>query len=122
MELEIREDKPIFLQLKEELEDCVLRGVYPEETQIPSTIELAVTLKLNPATTNRAVSLLVADGILYKKRGIGMFVCPGAREAIAMKRRSAFYESYVVPLIAECRSLGMPKEDLMSMIERGCSE
>ena len=122
MELEIREDKPIFLQLKEELEDCVLRGVYPEETQIPSTIELAVTLKLNPATTNRAVSLLVSDGILYKKRGIGMFVCPGAREAIAVKRHSAFYEKYVEPLIAESRNLGISQEDLVSMIERGCSE
>jgi len=122
VELEIREDKPIFLQLKEELEDCILRGVYPEETQIPSTIELAVSLKLNPATTNRAVNLLVADGILYKKRGIGMFVYPGAREAIAAMRHNAFYEKYVEPLIAECRSLGISKEDLMSMIERGCSE
>ena len=121
MQLQIHGDRPIFLQLAEELEDCILRGVFPEETQIPSTTELAISLKLNPATTNRAVNLLVSDDIIYKKRGIGMFVCTGARGVIAAKRQSTFYESYVVPLIAESHNLGIPRGDLISMIERGYS-
>ena len=121
MQLQIHGDRPIFLQLAEELEDCILRGVFPEETQIPSTTELAVSLRLNPATTNRAVNLLVSEDIIYKKRGIGMFVCTGARRVIAAKRQSAFYESYVVPLIAESHSLGISGADLISMIERGHS-
>jgi len=119
MQFEVRGDKPIFLQLAEALGDYVLKGVFPEETQIPSTTELAVSLRLNPATTNRAVNLLVGEGILYKKRGIGMFVSTGAREVIAAKRRSAFFKDYVTPLIAESDNLGISREDLISMIERG---
>jgi len=119
MELRLHGDKPIFLQLAEALEDYILKGVFPEETQIPSTTELAISLKLNPATTNRAVNLLVGEEILYKKRGIGMFVSPGARGVIATKRQSAFFDDYVVPLIAESHSLGINKENLISMIERG---
>jgi GntR family transcriptional regulator len=122
MQLQIHGDKPIFLQLAEELEDCILRVVFPEETQIPSTTELAVSLRLNPATTNRAVNLLVSEDVIYKKRGIGMFVCTGARGVIAAKRQSAFYESYVVPLIAESHKLGISGADLISMIERGYSK
>ena len=122
MQLQIHGDKPIFLQLAEALEDYILKGVFPEETQIPSTIELAISLKLNPATTNRAVNLLVSEDVLYKKRGIGMFVSPGARGVIATKRQSAFFEDYVVPLIAESHNLSISREDLISMIERGYSK
>jgi GntR family transcriptional regulator len=118
MQFEIRGDKPIFLQLAEALEDYILKGVFPEETQVPSTTELAISLKLNPATTNRAVNQLVSEGILYKKRGIGMFVSTGAREVIAAKRQSTFYENYVLPLIAESHNLGISTADLISMIER----
>ncbi len=122
MKLEIHGDKSIFLQLAEALEDYVLKGVFPEESQIPSTTELAISLRLNPATTNRAVNQLVNEGILYKKRGIGMFVSTGARKVIAAKRQSAFYENYVMPLIAESHNLGISSADLIAMIERGFSK
>jgi len=122
MQLQIHGDKPIFQQLAEELEDCILKGVFPEETQIPSTTELAISLKLNPATTNRAVNQLVSEGIIYKKRGIGMFVCAGAVRVIAAKRQSAFYDDFVLPLIAESHNLGISGSDLISMIERGYSK
>lgn len=119
MQLELNNEKPIFLQFAEDIENNILKGIFEEETQIPSTTEAAVTLKINPATANRGVNLLVDEGIIYKKRGIGMFVCTGAKEKIAGKRRNAFYESYVVTLLEEANKLNIAKSEIIAMIERG---
>jgi DNA-binding transcriptional regulator YhcF (GntR family) len=107
MQFEVRGDKPIFLQLAEALEDYILKGVFPEETQIPSTTELAISLKLNPATTNRAVNLLVGEKSSTRawNRNVRLLRRQGV---IATKRQSAFFDDYVVPLIAESLSLGIP--------------
>ena len=106
----------IYLQIAQLLEDDILRGVYQEEEQVPSTNELARLYTINPATAAKGVGLLVDEGILYKRRGIGMFVSPGAREKILAKRRAAFAENHLAPLLAEARSLGISKEELIDMI------
>jgi GntR family transcriptional regulator len=118
MELNLNGEKPIFLQFAEILEENILKGIFEEETQIPSTTEVAVKFKINPATANRGVNLLVEEGIIYKKRGIGMFVCPGAKERIAARRKEAFFESYVIKLIEEAKSLDISINEIQSMIER----
>jgi DNA-binding transcriptional regulator YhcF (GntR family) len=119
MQLNLDDEKPIFLQFAEELEKNILKGIFEEESQIPSTTEVAITFKINPATANRGVNLLVDEGIIYKKRGIGMFVAAGAREKIIAKRRSAFYDSYVLPLLKESKNLNIKKNEVITMIERG---
>ena len=119
MQLKMDGEKPIFQQFAEELEEDILKGIFEEETQIPSTTEVAIKFKINPATANRGVNHLVDEGIIYKKRGIGMFVATGAREKIASKRRSAFNESYVLPLLNESKNLGLTKNEIITMIERG---
>ena len=106
----------LYLQIARMLEDDILRGVYREEEQVPSTNELARLYTINPATAAKGVGLLVDEGILYKRRGIGMFVSPGAREKILAKRRAAFAENHLAPLLAEARSLGISKEELIDMI------
>lgn len=120
MQLNMSGEKPIFLQFAEELEDNILKGIFEEETQIPSTTEVAVKYKINPATANRGVNLLVEEGIIYKKRGIGMFVNTGAREKIATKRKNVFYESYIISLLEEAKNLNITKGEIIAMIERGC--
>ena len=119
MRMEFRPDTPIYLQLAEAIEDDILRGLYAEESQIPSTTELSVTLKINPATSNKGVNLLVDEGILYKKRGVGMFVSTGARERITQERKEAFYENYILTLLEEARKLGIGREELIALIQRG---
>ena len=89
----------IYLQIARMLEDDILRGVYREEEQVPSTNELARGYNINPATAAKGINLLVSDGILYKKRGIGMFVSPGAEETVKQKRKDAFYDAYIKPLV-----------------------
>ncbi len=119
MKLDNNQEKPLFLQFAEDLEDDILKGIFAEESQIPSTTEVAVSLKINPATANRGVNLLVGEGIIYKKRGIGMFVSTGAREKIAAKRRRAFFEDYILPLVEESVKLGLSGDEIIRMVKRG---
>lgn len=119
MELSTDNEKPIFLQLAEEIEENILKGIFEEESQIPSTTEVAINFKINPATANRGVNMLVEEGIIYKKRGIGMFVAAGAREKIINKRKAAFYIDFIQPLLKESENLKLTKNEIIAMVERG---
>ena len=110
--------RPIFQQLADRIADDVLRGVYGEEEQVPSTNELAAHLRINPATAGKGLNLLVERGVLYKRRGIGMFVAPGARSLIAGERQQAFVQRFIVPLLAEARNLGLDARDVVGLIEQ----
>ena len=112
----------IYLQIARMLEDDILRGIYREEEQVPSTNELARGYNINPATAAKGINLLVTDGILYKRRGIGMFVAKGAGETVRQNRKAAFYDGYVKPLVKEGASLALTGEELLAMIERTIGE
>ncbi|WP_431279834.1 GntR family transcriptional regulator [Leifsonia poae] len=114
----IEEGKPIFVQIAEQIENDIIDGVYPTETQVPSTNEFASFYRINPATAGKGVNILVDDGILYKKRGIGMFVADGARERLIAKRRDAFRDEYLRPLLAEAAKLGIDPSQLTDMIAK----
>lgn len=113
------DDRPIFIQIAEMLQDAILSGVYPEESQIPSITEFAVSCKINPATALKGINLLVDEGLLYKKRGLGMFVSPGAREQLRARRQESFYLDYIIPLLKEAARLGLGPKELQTMLERG---
>ena len=113
----LSQNKSIYLQVSEMIETDILRGILLEEERVPSTNELAKLYTINPATAAKGINLLVDEGILYKKRGIGMFVAEGAKEHIIEKRRDAFYETYVKGLLEEAKSLGISSEQLVEMIK-----
>lgn len=110
------ESRPIFQQIAEQIENDIISGALPEETQVPSTNEFAAFLRINPATAGKGVGLLVDAGILYKKRGIGMFVAAGAQARLVSERREHFRDQYVAPLIAEARKLGIDSDQLIRLI------
>ena len=112
----LTQEKSIYIQIKEMIEDDILRDVLLEEERVPSTNELARLYAINPATAAKGVNLLVDEGILYKKRGIGMFVATGAKAQIQGRRREQFYDNYVKSLMAEAMSLGITKKELVAMI------
>jgi DNA-binding transcriptional regulator YhcF (GntR family) len=114
--------RPIFVQIAERIEDDILEGRLPEESQVPSTNQFAAFYQINPATVMKGVNLLVDQGILYKKRGIGMFVAEGVRQRIVEKRKEQFYEQYVVAMVKEAERLGISAEQLSDMIRRGANE
>ena len=93
--MQFTEDRPIFQQLAEQLEEAILAGTYPEESQVPSITEYSVAYKINPATALKGINLLVDAGLLYKRRGVGMFVSPGAREKLLGARRERFYHDHI---------------------------
>lgn len=112
-------EKPIFIQIAEQLEDSIFTGVFPEETKIPSTNEISALLNINPHTVLKGMNMLVDEEIIYKKRGLGMFVREGAVKKIREKRQGQFYEQYIAALIEEASKLQMTKEEIISLIERG---
>lgn len=118
MELQ-QNDRPIFIQLADGLEDGILSGVYPEESQIPSITEYSVHYKINPATALKGINLLVDAGLIYKKRGVGMFVATGARQRLREKRSDRFYHDYIEALVREAKNLGLTRAELEKMLERG---
>ena len=112
--------KPIYIQMAEWIEENILTGVFPEETQIPSTTEISAMYKINPATALKGVNILVDKGIIYKKRGLGMFVSSGAEQKIRGERKQEFCDKYIKSLISEALKLGITKSEIITMIEKGC--
>lgn len=121
MRIDFDSETPIYIQIAEEMEDAILSGAFPEESQVPSTTEISATYRINPATVLKGMALLTDEGVLYKKRGLGMFVRSGAPEQIREKRRRMFYETYIVSLLEEAGKLGIDKEELIRLIESGQS-
>lgn len=112
----IDDGKPLFLQIAERVEDEIVDGTLAEESQAPSTNELAAFHRINPATAAKGVSMLVDKGVLYKRRGIGMFVAPGARDLLLAERRAAFADAYLRPLLTEARRIGLSPDDVRALI------
>lgn len=118
--MQFQGEKPIFLQLAEQLEDGILSGAYPEGSQVPSITEYAATYKINPATALKGINQLVNAGLLYKKRGIGMFGRRRAPQENLRKQRSeAFYHDYVEKMVREAKGLGLTLAQLTDLIRRG---
>ena len=116
MRMDLSDQALIYMQIAQMIEDDILRGVYGEDDQVPGTNELARAYNINPATAAKGINLLVADGILYKRRGIGMFVSKGAVEAVREKRKNVFIEKFISPLLREGAALGLSAEDIIAMI------
>ena len=111
------EGRPIFVQITEQIENAIIDGSLAEEDQVPSTNELAAFHRINPATAAKGIGQLVDDGILYKKRGIGMFVSPGARATLRGRRQQQFADRFLRPLLAEARKLGLSAGEVKDMID-----
>ena len=120
--MQFTEDRPIFQQLAEQLEEAILAGTYPEESQVPSITEYSGAYKINPATALKGINLLVDAGLLYKRRGVGMFVAPGAREKLLGARRERFYHDHIQRTGREARNLGLSDGELMALLERGLQD
>ncbi|CAH0123373.1 MULTISPECIES: GntR family transcriptional regulator [unclassified Microbacterium] len=112
----IEEGKALFIQIAEQIEDQILDGSLEEESKAPSTNELAAFYRINPATAAKGVAMLTEKGVLYKQRGIGMFVATGARQTLLTERRSAFADRYIDPLLTEARTLGLGTDDLTALL------
>jgi len=109
--------KPIFMQVRAIIEDQIVNDQLREGEQAPSTNQLVQFYKINHLTVSKGISQLVDEGILYKQRGIGMFVAEGAKEKLMRKRKEAFVHDYVVGLVREAEKLGITESEIMAFIQ-----
>lgn len=110
------EGTPLFVQIADRLAGEIADGGLAEGERVPSTNELAAFYRINPATAAKGISVLADDGLLEKRRGIGMFVAAGARQGLLARRRAEFTQRYVGPMLTEAARLGIGSDELSALI------
>ncbi|CAM4227722.1 GntR family transcriptional regulator [Jeotgalicoccus halotolerans] len=118
----LNEKKPIYEQIRDWLADQIIDETLVEHDKVPSTNEIVTYFKVNHITVSKGVTELVEEGVLYKKRGVGMFVSEGARGKLLEKRREGFVEEYLKPMLEEAGKLDLSKSDIQKMIDMNRSE
>lgn len=109
---------PIYRQIAERIKADVLAGTLAANEQVMSTNQYAAHYRINPATAAKAFTQLMDEGVLFKRRGVGMFVSPDASEKLRDEHRRRFFSDVVDPMIAEARAIGMPLDEVVAHIER----
>ena len=119
MNFDFNDSTPLYQQIADQLEEMIFSGGFDEGSQVPSTTQLSQQLHINPATVLKGMNILVNKDLLEKRRGLGMFVKKGAQQKIMEQRKESFYNDYVKSLLVEAGKLGITKQHLLDLIERG---
>ena len=109
---------PIYRQIADQVKAEVVSGALGGDEQVMSTNQYAAYYRINPATVAKAFQQLVDEQVLYKKRGIGMFVTPTARDALRARRRERFFSDVVDPMVAEAKAVGIPIDEVVARIRQ----
>lgn len=109
---------PIYQQIADKIKNDILSGALQEGEQVMSTNQYASYYRINPATAAKGFHQLIDEGVLFKKRGIGMFVSPDARETLRAQRRERFFTDVVDPMVAEARIIGIPLAEVVARIQQ----
>lgn len=116
------ERSPIYRQIADQIKTDILNGTLATDSQVMSTNQYAAFYRINPATAAKAFQELVDEGLLYKKRGLGMFVSPDAPEKLRREHRERFFEHVLAPLVVEARSIGIPLREVIARLEAMAKE
>ena len=116
------ESLPIYVRIVQGIKDAILNKELKEESQIASTTFLSKEYKINIATVNKAMNILVDEGLVYKKRGIGMFVKTGALTKLIEERRKVFKERYIVATLKEAKRLNYYEKELQELVKEAFME
>lgn len=111
------ERSPIYQQIAEKIKKDILHGDLTGDEQVMSTNQYAAFYRINPATAAKGFHQLIEEGYLYKRRGIGMFVSPDARERLRALRRERFFSDVVSPMIAEAHAVGIALEEIIHHLD-----
>jgi GntR family transcriptional regulator len=114
--------KPIYIQIAEWLENEILAGNFTADQKVYSQYQLAEMFNINPATAAKGLNILADEQILYKKRGLGMFVTTDSKEKILKKRKNRTLKRLVQEVVAEAKTLGVDVEELFAMIKKAYEE
>ena len=117
MKVNLNDQSPIFIQIADMIKDSIVEGVVKEGEQIPSTTELSNFYQINRATAQKGIGILVDEGVVEKRRGIGVFVIPHARNKLINERVQGFSETYIKLLVEEAKRLELSKEEVLKRVE-----
>lgn len=117
MKNKLDDSRPIYMQIKEYIEDSIINDTIQVGERVPSTNELAKFYNINPATARQGMNELVGENILRKQRGVGMFVTDKAKEILMENRKKQFYQNFIVPLKSEAEKLQISMNQLVKMLE-----
>ena len=106
--------QPIYWQLKERTVAMILDGSLPEGEALPSVRTVASEFQLNPITVSKSYQALVDEGLVEKRRGLGMFVCEGARRKLIDSERTKFLTEEWPSMLSRIEQLGLSVEDLLA--------
>lgn len=118
MSQSFNDSKPLFMQIKDRIEDQIVNDQLKADDQIPSTTQLVTFYKINHLTVAKGINLLVDAGIIYKKRGVGMFVAEGAKEMLVEQRKKSFVDQYMLPMIQEAQKLGISEDEITKLLKQ----
>ena len=119
---DLAQSLPIYIRIVEGVKEAILNGELKEESQLPSTTYLSKKYGINIATVNKAINMLVDEGLAYKKRGIGMFVKKGALKSLINERKKVFKERYVKATLIEAKRLNIGSEELQQIVKEAFEE
>lgn len=119
MKEKLDDRRPIYIQIKESIEDSIINGTLQVGERIPSTNELAKFYNINPATARQGINELALENIIEKQRGVGMFVTENGKDKLINHRKQLFYENFVVPLKSEAKKLSISEQQLFEMLTKG---
>lgn len=109
-----KNDQPIYLQLKEQILTMIMDGILEEGNALPSVRKVAVDYQINPITASKAYAELVDDGLVEKRRGLGMFILKGAKNNLLNTEQKKFLEHDWPEIIKRISRLGL---DVKKLIE-----
>ncbi|MBF0582373.1 GntR family transcriptional regulator [Corynebacterium sp. ED61] len=118
MPIDPHDPRPIYIQIAEEIKNRIGAEQLSVDDRVPSTNEISAFYTVNPTTAAKALTQLHKEGLVTKKRGLGMFVSPSAREMIMAQRQELFAQRFIRPLVRESRALGMSTETVKELITK----
>lgn len=115
MQGEWNDSQPIYRQLRDRVAAMILEGTLQEGTALPSVRQVSAECRVNPITVLKAYQELVDEGLVEKRRGVGMFVAPGASVLLLSRERERFLNETWPDIQGTIRRLGLSAEVLLAM-------
>lgn len=116
--MELKDNRPVFIQIKEWVEDNILSGRWSIGHQLPSVREMSAKFRVNANTIVRTYEHLGFDGTVRSVKGVGFFVAEGASESIKERRRQAFFDELLPLCVKQMELLGISPDEIIPIIKR----
>lgn len=116
--MEWNDKQPIYRQLRDLVAERIMDGSFPEGQAVPSVRQVAADYQINHLTVGKAYQELVDEGLLEKRRGLGMFVTKGACKALTSNEKQQFIDEELPAFLERARVLGMGVSEVVDLLRR----